>query len=470
MCGRHPRAIRKIVCLKINMLFRHALKPFAILIMLTCLPYKMLNLNEIKSLNGSVLLPGDKSISHRALIHASLAMGDSVISNLPSSRDVNATVKALIRLGVPIRQTAPGELSIMGGGGDLAPPANPIDCVNSGTTMRLLMGVLASCQFESELVGDESLSRRPMERVAEPLRMMGIEVITADGHAPVKIIGRADLKPLEYNLPVASSQVKSSLIYAAVYADGESLITEPMLSRDHTEIALEQICSTGYHRKLEGNSCRHIINGPSELDAFETSIPSDPSSAAYIVAIALLKQDSEVTFHNLLLNPRRIKYLEILKRMGGDIEIMPTGKEMGEIVGDVVVRSSELKNVEINKRDIPLIIDELPLLSVIATKAKGGFEIRGAGELRFKESDRLKAIVENLRRMGIEITEYPDGFTFDGQAKPVSAPINHFSDHRILMSLIVLSVIHNLELNFDDLSALGISFGEFMDYLSLLSG
>lgn len=430
----------------------------------------MLNPNEIKSLNGSVILPGDKSIAHRALIHASLAYGDNVISNLPSSGDVKATVKALMQLGVPIRQTASGELSIMGGGGDLAPSANPIDCMNSGTTMRLLMGVLASCPFESELVGDESLTRRPMERVAEPLRMMGIEVITTDGHAPVKIIGRADLKPLEYKLPVASSQLKSSLLYAAVYTHGESVITEPVLSRDHTEIALEKICPTGYKRKTEGNLCRHIINGPSELDAFKTSIPADPSSAAYIAAIALLKPDSKVTFHNLLLNPRRIKYLEILKRMGGDIEITPTGKEMGEIVGDVIVRSSELKNVEINERDIPLLIDELPLLAVIATKAEGGFKIRGAEELRLKESDRLKAIVENLGRMGIEITEYPDGFTFDGHAKPVSAPINHFGDHRILMSLIVLSVIHNLEMNIDDLSVLDVSFGEMIDYLSLLSG
>ena len=216
------------------------------------------------------------------------------------------------------------------------------------------MGVLASCPFESELVGDESLSKRPMERVAIPLRKMGVEITTTDGHAPVRIIGKKNLKPLEYELPIASAQLKSALLFAAAFAKGTSTIIEPVLSRDHTEIAFEQICKSGYKREMDGDVCTHIINGPIEFEPFKLAMPSDPSSAAYIIAIALLKPDSKVVLNHLLLNPRRIKYLEILKQMGGNIDIEQTEMEMGEIIGTVTVQSSELKNVKIKEKDIPL--------------------------------------------------------------------------------------------------------------------
>lgn len=429
----------------------------------------MLNLNKIKSLNGTTILPGDKSISHRAMIYASLALGESVIANWSSSLDVIATRDALKQLGVSIITSASGNLKIDGRGGEFTPPDKPIWCANSGTTMRLLMGVLASCDFESELTGDESLSKRPMERVAVPLRNMGAEIYTTDGHAPIRIIGTKNLKPIEYELPIASAQLKSALLLAAAFAKGKSTIIEPVLSRDHTEIAFEQICMSDYKREMDSGVCTHIINGPLNLKPFELSIPSDPSSAGYIIAIALLKPDSKVEFHNMLLNPRRIKYLEILKQMGGDIEIEQTGTKMGEPVGTVIARSSELKNVKIFERDVPLLIDELPLLAQIATMAKGRFEVRGAGELRFKESDRLKAIVENFQRLSIAITEYPDGFGFDGPVTPVKAPVDHYNDHRILMSLMVFSSIHGLDLQFEDMSALAVSFGEFFKYLQDLS-
>ena len=474
----------------------------------------MVRLGKIKSVRGSVFLPGDKSIAHRALIHSALSMGDCEISNLPESLDVLTTLNALRKLHVPIYKIADGEYRIKGGGGDLAPPDEPIDCVNSGTTMRLLIGVLASCPFESVLIGDQSLSKRPMERIAEPLRMMGAEVVTTDGHAPVKIIGRSDLKPIEYIIPVPSAQVKSGIIYAARGAVGESVITEPIQTRDHTERALEKLCPSGYVREfidadklsavqnepnisyadklsavqneanLSNLHCEetilgartacphkiiHRIKGPCDIDGFNTTIPPDVSSAAYLIALALLMPDSEIEFHNLLLNPTRTRYLEILQSMGSDISIEQTGVELNEPVGTVIAKSSELKNIEIQKEDIPLIIDEIPLLGVIASKADGIFAIGGASELRLKESDRIKSLVENLKRMHVDITERADGFTVSGKQSPVAGEINHFDDHRILMSLIVFSVIHGLDIDFADLNPLRVSFPEFLQYIQLLS-
>lgn len=414
------------------------------------------------------MFPGDKSIAHRALIHAALAAGDSSISNLPMSKDLLATQEALKNLGVQINQNATGEIIVTGSGGELTPHESPIDCMNSGTTMRLLMGVLASCPFESVLVGDESLSKRPMERIAIPLREMGVEIITTDGCAPVKITGNSKLTPIEYELPLPSAQLKSALIYAALNADGKSVIHEPELCRDHTEIALEQLCPDNFKRE-NSDRYRTIIIGPAKLKSFKTTIPSDPSSAAYFVGLALLLPDSKITFHNLLLNPRRIKYLYLLKEMGGDIEITRTGHEMGEVIGDVVVKSSKLKCVEIESADIPLLIDELPMLAMISTKAKGRFEIRGASELRHKESDRLKATVSNLKSLGVDVLEYPDGLAFDCPSQLNPAPVDSYSDHRILMSLVVLSIAHDLELEFDDKENFAVSFPQFMDYLSQLS-
>lgn len=419
------------------------------------------------SFNGIISLPGDKSIAHRALLHASLAMGDSRISNLPRSKDIQSTISALQTLKVPIIKSFEDEITIMGGGGEYAEPDSAIDCGNSGTTMRLMMGLLAASPFETKLIGDESLSKRPMERVAEPLRKMGAQIETSNGKPPVKIIGQSPLQTIEYKLPVASAQLKSALIYASMFANGESIIIEPVISRDHTELALECLCSGNYHREITDEGTRHFIKGGFEISSFDTNIPGDPSSAAYFVALALLMPDSEVTFAGLCLNPRRIRYLEILRMMGGDIEITPKKKELGEEVGDVIVRSSELSNLEIDPRDVPLIIDEIPLLAVIASKANGELVVRGADELRFKESDRISAIAGNLKAAGCDIDEYPDGFRIGGMKKVNSFSMNHYHDHRILMSLIVFALIHNLEIDVDDLSLLDVSFPEFMDYINL---
>jgi len=419
--------------------------------------------------NGIVSLPGDKSIAHRALLHASLAMGDSRITNLPSSDDVLSTLNALRSLKVPIRKTSRGEVIVMGGGGEFQSPDSEINCGNSGTTMRLLMGVLAGSPFESKLIGDKSLSRRPMERIAKPLRMMGVKVHTSNGFPPIAIEGKIPLKPIAYELPIASAQLKSALIYAALFTDGESLITEPIMSRDHTEIALENLCALNYKREVSESVIKHHVKGRFEMPSFETTVPGDPSSAAYLIALALLTPDSEITFKGILLNPRRIRYLEILKMMGGDIEIAESGKELGERVGDVTVRSSDLKNVEIHNKDVPSIIDEIPILTVIATKSQGEFIIHGAEELRVKESDRIASMVLNLRSVACEVEEYQDGLRIRGESQLHAGSINHKGDHRILMSLIVLSMVHNLDLEFDDLSPLSISFPEFLDFINLLS-
>jgi 3-phosphoshikimate 1-carboxyvinyltransferase len=429
----------------------------------------MVRLGKIKSVRGSVFLPGDKSIAHRALIHSALSMSDCEISNLPESLDVLTTLNALRKLQVPIYKIVDGEYKIKGGGGELAPSDDPIDCNNSGTTMRLLMGVLASCPFESVLIGDQSLSRRPMERIAQPLRMMGAEIVTTDGHAPVRIVGRRDLKQIEYIIPIPSAQVKSGIIYAARSAIGESVITEPIQTRDHTERAFEKICPSGYFREIYTDRIVHRIKGPCDIDGFTTTIPSDLSSSGYLIALALLMPDSEIVFHNLLLNPTRIRYLEILQSMGADISIEQTGMELNEPIGTVIAKSSELKNIEIQKEDIPLIIDEIPLLGMIASKADGVFTIGGASELRFKESDRIKSLVENLKRMNVDVSESEDGFTVSGKQSPVASEINHHNDHRILMSLIVFSVIHGLDIEFPDLNPLEVSFPEFMQYIQLLS-
>ena len=424
---------------------------------------------KIGPLRGTVSLPGDKSIAHRALIHGALAMGDSRISHLPGSLDISSTFKVLQALHVPINLKPNFEAEITGCGGDFSVPLKPLDCGNSGTTMRLMMGVLAGCPFESILTGDESLSRRPMERVAEPLRMMGAKVGTEDGSPPVTIEGKFPLKPITYELPTTSAQVKSALIYAAAFADGESKIIEPIPSRDHTEIFLEIMCPENYQRASSIDYIEHSIRGPMEFPPFSVEIPGDPSSAAYLVALVLLIPDSEITITGLLLNPRRIRYLEIFKAMGGQIEITVRGKSMGEQVGDIFVKSSSLKNVEIAGNDIPLLIDEIPLFAVIATKAEGELIVRDAKELRYKESDRIDVIARNLRSLGCKVEEFDDGLKVLGQSRIKAARVEHFGDHRILMSLIVLSLVHELELDLEDLSPLDVSFPEFPEYIKLLS-
>ena len=425
--------------------------------------------HKATSFKGTISLPGDKSISHRSLLHSFMSESDSLVGNLPFSKDVDSTAEALWDLGAPVVGNSQHEYWVMSLGWQERRSKNLVNCHNSATTMRLLMGILAGCESESMLTGDESLLKRPMERVAEPLRMMGAEISTNNGYPPVVIKGRTPLKPIRYKLPIPSAQLKSSLIYAAMLANGDSVIIEPVLSRDHTEIALETLCPGNYRRKTSKGVIRHFIEGEMYFPFFKINIPGDPSSAAFLAALALLTPDSEITFKGILLNPRRIRYLEILKVMGGDIEITESGKELGERVGDVTVRSSELKNIEIQTEDIPLIIDEIPILTVIATKSQGEFIIHGAEELRVKESDRIASMVLNLRLLGCEVEEYQDGLRLKGKSKLSAAPINHKGDHRILMSLIVLSMVHNLDLEFDDLSALPISFPEFLDFINLLS-
>lgn len=430
----------------------------------------MFSTGRIKCIRGDISLPGDKSIAHRALIHASISNGDCLLSNVSSSQDVETTIRALMKLGISIRKTSESEYRIMGSGGDLAPPSEPLDCADSGTTMRLLMGILASCQFEAELTGDESLLKRPMERLAEPLRKMGVKVETSNGYPPVKMIGSKFLSPLEYVLPVGSAQVKSALIYASMSAKGQSILTDPWMSRDHTEIALETLCGSCYERKTDRNIYKHVIKGPCEFPGFDMNIPGDISSAAYLCALACCLPGSDLTIHAVLLNPRRIKFLEIIREMGGDITIGPDSTELGEITGSVRVKHSTLSNVRIDPSVIPMIIDEIPVLAMVATAAQGEFSIRGAGELRYKESDRLDAVCRNLVNLGASVQKYDDGFSFSGPLKLKKSNVDSLHDHRILMSLIVLSLIHNLDLEFDSPDAINVSFPEFPDYLSLLSG
>ncbi len=413
---------------------------------------------------GILSVPGDKSISHRALLFAALADGISELQGWLPAADCEATLRCVRALGVQVERPAQDHLVVHGSGlKGLQPAPEPLDCGGSGTTMRLLMGILAGFPFPSVLVGNPQLSRRPMERVARPLRQMGGEVITTEGHAPVRVRG-GSLRGIRYELPIASAQAKSAVLLAGLYADRPTTVIEPAPSRDHTERLLG---SMGVSIQRDGNS---ITIGPAErLFPLSLVIPGDPSSAAFLIAAALLIPGSAVQIPGILLNPTRLGWVEAWQAMGAPIQVIPEGEAGGEPVGRLhATAATHLQAIEIAGAMVPRMIDEFPIFAVIATQAEGVTQVRDAAELRVKESDRIAALAMELRRMGARIEEHPDGFTIYGPTPLRGAVVHSHGDHRLAMALAVAGLIAHGETIVEDTACIADSFPGFVEAMQAL--
>lgn len=413
---------------------------------------------------GSPVIPGDKSMSHRVLIMAALAHGRTRITNLLDAEDVGSTRRVLEALGVRIDDEPGGAVVVYGVGGvaGFQAPAAVLDCGNSGTTMRLMMGVLAAAPFRSVLDGDASLRRRPMRRIAAPLRTMGATIaLTGDERAPVTIDG-APLHGIDYALPIPSGQLKGALALAALAADGATHLTGELGGRDHTERLL-------WHFGASIQTDGAFAITPGALRAADVRLPGDPSSAAFWIAAATLVPDASIVVRDVSLNPTRLGFVRALRRMGAKITLARTVDDP-EPAGSITVEASRLHGITIGAADVPAMIDELPLIAVLATYAYGVTEVRGAEDLRVKESDRIAAVAENLQRMGAEIEVFDDGFRIAGPQRLHGAEIVSHDDHRIAMAFAVAALGATTPVTIDDASCVAISYPAFVPTLRYLTG
>ncbi len=423
---------------------------------------------------GEVRVPGDKSISHRALLLGAITDGRSSVRGILRSGDTDSSARVLRALGVEIAPLD-AETTVVGRGlRGLVAAAQSLDCGNSGTTARLLLGILAAQRFTSTLTGDESLSRRPMRRVADPLRAMGATIERSVEHdgLPLSITG-AELHGVMWHTPVSSAQIKSAVLLAGLCGQVPVTVDEPQQSRDHTERLLESLgvvlrCAARH----DGNAWQVSLDPPARLPAFDLTVPGDPSSAAYFAALAAMADAGEVVLRGIALNPTRTGFLDVLRRMGAGITI-ESQPSLGEPVGDVVVRPRPgLKATTIEPSEVPALIDEIPLLACVAARADGDTTIRGASDLRVKESDRIAAIVSNLRTIGVHADELPDGMTISGS--PTMRPlgtVRTFGDHRIAMAFATLGAATAGKLDIDDPSCVAISYPDFWrDLIRVTSG
>lgn len=419
-------------------------------------------------LHGSLLVPGDKSISHRAVMLGAISEGETEISHFLTGEDCETTIKAFQALGVRIEQ-AGTNVRVEGQGlANLKAPAQPLSMGNSGTTTRLIMGILAGSSFSTTLIGDQSLQRRPMRRVSEPLKEFGGEVqLTADGTLPATIIGH-QLHGAKYEMKVASAQVKSALIFAALQAKQSSIIVEKLPTRNHTEIMLHQF---GAHIRTVDNKV--IIVDPGEkLVGQEVTVPGDMSSAAFFLVAATIVPHSKVTLKGVNLNPTRTGIIDILQKMGAKLSIEEQFST-GEPSGDITVENSALRPIHLTAEDIPAVIDELPLVALLAACSDGQSTIRGAQELRVKETDRIKTVVAELRKLGVQVKELPDGMVIDGRPSwDIQDPqLDSYGDHRLGMmdAIAALKADQPLQLAHED--AVAVSYpGFFADIATLLGG
>ena len=379
-------------------------------------------------LTGHVAVPGDKSISHRAVLLAAIGEGETLVRGFGRSADTEATLGAARDLGANVEEVAHDEVYVHGVG-LRGLRAGPVDCGNAGTLMRLLAGIVAGQHGRFELTGDESLSARPMERIAEPLRRMGAGVTTTDGHAPLVIEGSDGLRGLTYELPVASAQVKSAVLLAGLYASGQTTVVEPAPTRDHTELMLE---SAGVRVRRGPTSI--TVQPAGALRLGEIDVPGDFSSAAPLLAAAALVPGSELTFYGVGLNPRRTGLLDVLERMGAHLAVFNRRRAGREHVGDLQIHYSELGAVEVDAGEVPQLVDELPLVALLACHARGKSVVRGAAELRVKESDRIEAVTDGLRACGARVRSRADGWTITGvPARLRGGRVDARGDHRIAM-------------------------------------
>ncbi len=424
-----------------------------------------MNIQRSNGLKGEVKIPGDKSISHRAVMLGALAKGTTKITDFLQGADCLSTMECFRRMGIQIHNTS-GEVLVHGQGlHGLTAPSDLLNVGNSGTTIRLLSGILAPQPFSATLTGDASIQKRPMKRVMEPLSQMGakIESLSGNGCAPLKISG-TPLKGIHYKTPVASAQVKSCILFAGMYADGATTVTEPVLSRDHSERMLEHF---GARLTREGTAV--TIQPEPQLAAREIPVPGDISSAAYFIAAAALVPHSEILIRNVGINPTRSGMLEVCRAMGADIQYLNERDDSGEPTADLLVRSSSLKGTVIEGAIIPALIDELPVLAVMAAFAKGETIIRNAEELKVKESDRIAVMVENLSAMGADITGTPDGMIIRGGPALHGAEIHTYKDHRIAMSFAVAALAAEGTTHIEDADCVNISYPDFYGDLQRLS-
>lgn len=414
-----------------------------------------------KGLKGSVTIPSDKSISHRAIMFTSLAKGKSIIKNFSKGQDPLSSLKVCKALGIDAEFS--NEELIVKSKGILSAPQTHLDCGNSGTTMRLMSGILAGQNFNSTLIGDESLSKRPMKRVIEPLSLMGAKIESNEYKAPLKIYGQS-LKPINYVSKLASAQVKSCILLAGLNIDGQTSFTEPYVSRNHTEIMLKYMGAN-----ISVNNTTVTIE-KSELEPKTIEICGDISSAAYFIVAGLIVPSSKIILKNVGLNPTRTGILEVAEKMGGNIEILDKRNISGEDVGDIQISYSNLNACTIEGEIIPRLIDELPVIAVLATQAKGTTIIKDAQDLRNKESDRIKAVVTELKKIGADIEETPDGFIINGKTNlKGDTEVETYHDHRLAMSLYVAGLICEKPIAINGFEWVDISFPEFDKLFNSLS-
>ncbi len=413
------------------------------------------------ALRGEIRLPGDKSISHRALMFAALSDGLSRLENINPGADVSTTKKALVNCGLQIEERN-SVVHIQGGG--LRPfkqPELPLDCGNSGTTSRLMMGLLAAHPIHVQFIGDQSLSKRPMDRVFRPLQQMGANISAQEGkYLPLMLSGR-DLWALDYRLPYASAQVKSAILLAGLHAKGQTTVKSPAFSRDHTEQMLKAM---GARIKVKGHDVTvQTLTKP--LSAIDFVVPGDFSAAAFFIAAGLLVPGSDLILRGVGINPTRTAFLSAVKEMGGKVTTANKVKHHGEAVADLRIRASRLKGIQIHPEQIANLIDELPLIALLATQAEGETVVVGAEELRVKESDRIAAIVTNLSAWGAKIFERPDGFHVEGPTPLKGGAVKTYDDHRIAMTLGVAGLISKLPAALDNPACVDISYPGFFDEL-----
>jgi 3-phosphoshikimate 1-carboxyvinyltransferase len=420
--------------------------------------------NKIQNISGSLTLPGDKSISNRALIFSALANGESEITNLTQNDDIKSTIHCLHQLGIQIKVEADSTKVYGKGFKGFNKPDKPLNAGNSGTTARLLSGVLAAQNFDSVIEGDDSLSRRPMMRIIEPLKMMGARISGSDDNTlPLKFQPADNLNSITYELPVQSAQVKSAILLAGLHSDQITRVIESYQSRDHTERML--------NLDVEKNQMKSVIlvsksNYPVSHKYF---VPGDISTSAYFVLLALLTNNANLKIKNISLNPTRTCLFDLLKRMGAKTYIEEAGASNNELFGNINVKSSKLHNIKISEDIIPSIIDEIPILAVAGILANGDFEIRNAQELRVKESDRINALCYNLSQLGLNVEEFDDGFKFTGERKNNKPVFNSFGDHRIAMAFGILSSLLDEGGKVDGFECVSVSNPEFLEQLKSIT-
>ena len=418
-----------------------------------------------RNIYGSLRLPGDKSISHRYGMLAAFAEGTSRFTNFSTGADCASTLACMTALGATVDRPEDGSIAVTGVGGRVKPSGSPLDCGNSGSTMRMISGLLAAQEGEFTLIGDASLSRRPMERVRNPLAEMGAEMRLTEGHAPITITGRK-LRAIDYTTPVPSAQVKTCVLLAGLQTDGTTTVREAVRTRDHSELALRAFGAT-----LSRDAESVTISGPQSLHAIEGVVPGDISSAAFFLCAAALFPGSSLLFDSLGLNPTRAPLLDVLAGLRAKIAVLHLEEKNAELIGSIQISTTTegLGSAEISGSLAAQLIDELPVLAAIAPYTRGGIRIRDAKELRVKESDRIALVARNLRAMGAVVTEYEDGLDVPGGQKLHGAAIDSGGDHRIAMAFSVAALRAEGDTLIQGAECAAISFPEFFDLLDLVA-